>query len=63
MNKLLEMRLATVQDVHPPVVCIHGAQTEFCLRQTLTNIKEDQQAEADAIKARALARNSDDSED
>lgn len=41
LNKLLEMRANTEQEVDPPVVLIHGNHTESCLRSTLTKIKAD----------------------
>ena len=41
LHKLLEMRSNTEQELEPPVVLIHGNQTEYALRQTLTKIKAD----------------------
>jgi hypothetical protein len=39
LNHVLEMRMRTEQDQEPPVVCVHGAGTEKCLKQTLVHIK------------------------
>lgn len=39
LKKLLEIRQNTEQDEQPPVVLIHGQETEATLRQTLTKIK------------------------
>jgi hypothetical protein len=32
LEKMLEMRVKTEQDMEPPVVCIHGAHTDYCVR-------------------------------
>jgi len=38
---------------------MHGPETEVCLRESLFRIKQDQQAEAEAAKKRALEADSD----
>ena len=57
--RLLEMRLATQEHQEPPVTLMHGPETEVCLRESLFRIKQDQQAEAEAAKKRALEADSD----
>lgn len=51
MNKLLDVRQESEQDLEPPVTLIHGSETEVCLRETLMRIKVDQQEELERIKA------------